>query len=216
MTRQLEILLEGASDVPTVREILERRFGLVEETDFRLYPHQGKGRIPTDLLSPPAGHLRGLLDQLPAKLRGFSYLGDEACVLILVDSDEQSCVELLSQLTDMLARLPKRPARVLFRIAVEEIESWLIADSAAVAKAYPKAKVARLRKLAPDAVVGAWEQLAAALGVPERTVTGATKTLWSQAIAPHLELNDPPSPSMRKFVEGVNRNLSAPASGAAS
>lgn len=207
---RLEVLVEGASDVPTVREILVRKFGLVEGESFRLYPHQGKGRLPSNVLSPPAPHLRGLLDQLPAKLRGFSHLGEEACVLVLVDSDDQSCVDLLSQLKDMLSRLPRRPAKVLFRIAVEEIESWFIADSAAVVAAFPKAKVSRLRKLAPDAAVGAWEQLAIALGVPQRDVTGSTKAWWAESISPHLDLTDPHSPSLRKFLEGVNRSLRTP------
>jgi Domain of unknown function (DUF4276) len=205
--KRLEVLLEGSSDVPTVREVLARRFGLIEGKDFRLYPHQGKGRIPSDILSPPAPHRRGLLDQLPAKLRGFSHLGDEACVLVLVDSDDQPCVDLLNQLTAMLVRLPKRPARVLFRIAIEEIESWLIADPNAIVAAFPKAKLARLRKVTPDAIVGAWEQLAAALSVPEREVTGSTKAYWAELIAPHLDLVNPPSPSLRKFVEGVGRHL---------
>ena len=39
MTR-LEVLLEGASDAPAVREILVRKFGLVEDKDFKLHPHR--------------------------------------------------------------------------------------------------------------------------------------------------------------------------------
>jgi Domain of unknown function (DUF4276) len=209
--RRLEVLLEGASDVPAVREVLERRFGLVQGQDFNLYPHSGKGRLPADIISPPQPHHRGLLDQLPAKLRGFSYLGDEACVVVLVDADDEPCNALLQRLADMLIRLPRRPARVLFRIAIEETESWFIADSDAVQKAYPKAKLAPLRKLAADEVVGAWEQLAKALGVAEREVSGTTKLEWAKRIAPHLELEEPPSPSLRAFIRGVERSLGATA-----
>ena len=147
-----------------------------------------------------------MLDQLPAKLKGLSHLD---CVIVLVDADEQSCVNLLSELKAMLERLPKRPAQVLFRIAIEEVESWLIADHAAVASAYPKVKISRLKKLQPDAIVGAWEQLAAALGIAERDVTGSTKFQWGERIAPHLDLKQPPSPSLRKFVEGVARLTAA-------
>ena len=39
-----EILVEGAADVPMVREIMVRRFGLVEKRDFRIHPHKGRGR----------------------------------------------------------------------------------------------------------------------------------------------------------------------------
>lgn len=210
MTR-LEVLLEGASDVPTVREILVRRFGLVEGEQFKLYPHQGKGSIPADLLSAPPVQLRGLLDQLPAKLKGFSHFGADVCVVVLVDADDDSCVDLLRDLEQMLLRLPRRPARVLFRIAIEETESWFVADSEAVVAAYPRARVARLKRIAPDAVVGAWEQLAAALGVSERAVTGALKASWAESIAPKLDLDSPRSPSLRKFIEGIGRHLSASA-----
>jgi hypothetical protein len=205
--KRLEVLLEGASDVPAVHEILSRRFGLTEGEHFRLYPHNGKGALPKDLLSPPPSHRRGLLDQLPAKLRGLSYLGDEACVVVVVDADEQDCEGLLSQLNEMLGRLHKRPARVLFRIAIEETESWFIADPEAVASAYPKARVSRLKRIRPDAVVGAWEQLAAALGFTEREVSGATKVRWAEQIAPHLNLSEPRSPSLGKFLQGIERSI---------
>jgi Domain of unknown function (DUF4276) len=204
---RLIVLLEGESDAPTVREILSRRFGLVEDRDYQLHPHRGKGRLPGDLLSPPRLEHRGLLDQLPAKLRGFSYLGPDACVVVLVDCDDQPCQELLQELNDMLRRLPKRPARVLFRIAIEETESWFVADCDAVALAYPKAKVARLRRIPADGVVGAWEQLAAAVGAQVREVTGATKREWATRIAPYLDLAHPRSPSLGKFVEGIGRVL---------
>lgn len=67
----LEILLEGASDVPTVKEILTRRFNLAEGEHFRIHPHKGKGKLPLNSLARPDVKHRGLLDQLPAKLRGY-------------------------------------------------------------------------------------------------------------------------------------------------
>jgi hypothetical protein len=36
----------GGTEVPTVREILQRHFYLVENTDFRIHPHKGKGKLP--------------------------------------------------------------------------------------------------------------------------------------------------------------------------
>ena len=38
------VLVEGASDVPAVREVMTRRFGLAEDVHFRIHPHQGKGK----------------------------------------------------------------------------------------------------------------------------------------------------------------------------
>ena len=64
-----EILLEGSSDVPIVKEILTRRFNLKEDIDFRIHPHKGKGRLPQNPLAKADLSQRGLLDQLSAGLR---------------------------------------------------------------------------------------------------------------------------------------------------
>jgi hypothetical protein len=81
----LEILVEGGADVPTLQEILQRRFNLVENTHFRIHPHKGKGKLPQKPHAHP--QRRGLLDQLPAKLRGYSHLPPGYCVVVLVDAD---------------------------------------------------------------------------------------------------------------------------------
>ncbi len=206
MTR-LHVLLEGASDEPAVREILSRRFGLTEGQHFKLYPHQGKGALPDPVLAKPLPQRRELLHQLPAKLRAWHYFGDDQCVIVLVDADDDDCSSLLTSLNDMLAQLPRRAPRVLFRIAIEETESWFIADDAAIASAYPRAKVGRLQKIAPDSVVGAWERLAEALGVDLRDGTVSSKLQWATQIAPHLNLDSPKSPSLAKFITGVERYL---------
>lgn len=205
MTARLEVLLEGESDMPAVREILVRRFRLVENEDFRLHPHRGKGSLPANPLARPEPQRRGLLDQLPAKLRGWAHLGRDACVVVLLDADREPCTGLLARLNAMLEQLPRRAPRVLFRIAIEETESWFIADHRAVGAAYPsKARATvRLARIEPDAVVGAWEKLAETIGVPLSDVTGAVKREWAERIAPHLDLDDPPSPSLRRFIAGI-------------
>jgi hypothetical protein len=109
-------------------------------------------------------HLRGLLDLLPTTLCGMGrYCGEHECVLVLVDADKTPCRELLSELNAMLASLPHKPPRVLLRLAIEETESWFIADTQAVRKAYPEANLQVLRVIKPDAIIGAWEKLAEAI-----------------------------------------------------
>lgn len=201
-----EVLVEGGADVPAVREIFSRKFGLLEDEHFRIHPHKGRGRLPSNLLSQPDRKHQGLLDQLPAKLKGFSYLGPNVCVLVLLDVDNTPCRNLLTELQQMLAQLPRRPPNVLFRLAIEETESWFIADQTAIKLAFPKAKLGKLPDT-PDAIVGAWEKLAEALGIDRKTVTGADKYKWAETIAPHLDLNHPPSPSFRKLIDGIARNL---------
>ena len=204
MTR-FEVLVEGASDVPVVREVLQRRFELTENEHFRIHPHQGKGKLPANPSATPDRNKRQLLHQLPAKLRGYAKSAPDAVVLVVVDADKTPCAQLLAALNTMLSQLNPRPARVLFRLAIEETESWFIADIPAIQKAFPKAKVAALKKLQPDAVVGAWERLAEAIG--STGSSGTDKRRWSEQISPHLDLANPRSPSLGKFISGVAREL---------
>jgi hypothetical protein len=199
----LEVLLEGEADVPAVRNILERRFNLSENQHFRIHPHRGKGRLPANPLSRPAPEHRGLLDQLPAKLRGYAHLPEGYCVVVLVDADRTDCQILKQALVNLCNSLPHRPACVLFRIAVEETESWFLADANAIHTAYGRAKLNKLPHH-NDVVIGAWEKLAEVLGRRPEDCYGADKYEWATNISPHLDLVNPHSPSLRAFVNGID------------
>ena len=151
---------------------------------------------------------QGLLDQLPAKLRGFAKsLPAHAVVLVVLDVDDEPCAEVLEKLHTMLDALPAKP-KVVFRLAIEETESWFIADVEALKKAYPgQVKSKLLKDIPPDAVIGAWEALARALGLDPRTVGPSSKFEWARRIAPHLDLESPRSPSFGKLILGVERIL---------
>ncbi len=199
-----EVLVEGDADVPTLKTILERRFALAENRDFRIHPHRGKGTLPANPLAIPDRSRQGLLDQLPAKLRGYGKsLGQDYCVLVVVDADDEDCRALKQSLIAMLDSLPTRPPCVLFRIAVEETESWFIADVQAVRTAYPRAKTRDLSRIAPDAVIGAWEALGRAIG----ELDVKDKPGWARRIAPHLSLSPALSPSLCALIEGIQRVL---------
>ena len=202
-----EILVEGGADRPAVCEILQRRFGLQDGLGFRIHPHKGKGNLPGNALARPNSKHRGLLDQLPAKLRGMSWMGMDYCVVVLVDADAENCIELKRRLVALYQALDRKPAQVLFRIAVEETESWFIADPVAVKKAYPTANITPLKKIKPDAVVGAWEHLAESLKKKPIQCRGPDKYQWAQQICPHLNLDTPISPSLRTFINGIERCL---------
>lgn len=200
----IEVLVEGSSDVPAIREVLTRKFSLTEGQHFRIHPHKGRGNFPGKILSQPLLRNESLLYQLPAKLRGFStWFTKEHWVLVVVDADETPCGELLQNLEELLIKLVK-PPRVLFRIAVEETESWFIADTAAVKKAYPNANIALIKRIQPDAVCGAWEKLAESI-----QAKGKDKTAWAEKISPHLNLENPSSPSFKKLLDGIQKELKA-------
>ena len=201
-----EVLVEGVSDAPTVKEIFERKFGLVEGEHFRIHPHSGKGSLPVDPAVKSNPKRLGLLDQLPSKLRVYARnLPAHAVVIVIVDVDDTPCVNLLKNLNAMLASLPAKP-RVLFRLAIEEIESWFLSDANALRSAYPgRFKKTVLRGIAPDQIVGAWEVLAQALGFDQPSAGPGVKLDWAEKISPHLNLDNPRSPSLKKFIEGVSR-----------
>jgi Domain of unknown function (DUF4276) len=201
----LEVLVEGASDSPVIKEVLVRKFQLEEGTHFRIHPHKGKGKLPKNLLSKPDLKHQGLLDQLPAKLRGFGKaLSADDWVLVVIDSDDQPPISLLNELSSMLSSLPSKP-NVMFGLATEETESWFIADINALKKAYPnKVDTGSLKNIQPDAIVGAWEKLARALGVDINMVSGKTKFDWATNIAPHLNLDSPMSPSFKILIENIS------------
>ncbi|MDX2030031.1 MAG: DUF4276 family protein [Blastocatellia bacterium] len=206
--KYLEILVEGAADGPTIREILQRRFAMVESVNFRIHAHKGKGTLPKNPHKKPEKLRRGLLDLLPATLKGFANLSADRCVIVLVDADKTPCVELKQDLLNLYGKLGKRPCCALFRIAVEEIESWFIADPEAIRKAYPKAKISLLTSIPPDDVVGASELLARALGRKPEDCTGADKYEWATRIAPNLNLETPRSPSLNAFITGISNLIS--------
>ena len=98
------------------------------------------------------------------------------------------------------------------QLAASEKAGALAELCGALARAYPRVKsaqLAKLRKLRPDAVVGAWERLAEAVGsVDARGRPLAAKLEWATRISPHLNLHTPASPSLQKFMQGVARELS--------
>jgi hypothetical protein len=202
----LEVLIEGISDAPVVREILTRRFNLTEGLDFTVSWHTGKGTLPADPLALADPRKTALLDQLPSKLIAYGKRTRQMpVVLVLVDVDTTPCHELLASLNAMLRALPFKPV-VVFRLAIEEIESWFVSDVNALRAAYPtKVKAGKLRDYQPDSIVNTWELLASALGSDKSLVGAGVKTDWAQKISPHLNLDNPRSPSLRKFIEGVER-----------
>lgn len=204
----LEVLVEGASEVPTVREILGRRFGLVEDEHFRVHPHRGKGKLPRRARRPKTPLPDGLLDQLPVKVRNLGAASSESfpiAIVVLVDADDDDYKVLKRSIQKAIG--PIR-ANVLIRIAVEELESWFIAEPAAIRSAFPSANTRSLNRIGADSVCGAWEKLAAVLRMEAQECSGVEKFAWAEAIAPHIDLDAPRSPSLRAFVNGIERLLS--------
>ncbi len=94
----LEVLVEGTSDQPTVRVILEKRFRLIENRHFCIHPHQGRGNLSKNPHQRPDPKHRGLLNLLPATLKAYGSFPQNRCVIVLVDADDTPCRELKADL----------------------------------------------------------------------------------------------------------------------
>lgn len=200
----LRVCVEGVSDEPVVREVLVRRLGLSSESDFTVHVHDGKGKRRTQPSAPPVGR-RGLLDLLPSRLSAWSKVArtQDIAIAVLVDADDEDCRDLKRHLLS----LGRRPARTLFRIAVEETESWFLADPHAIRSAFPRAHLDRIPRNSVDRVIGASEVLARVLGDSAGRPSEIRKRRWAEAIAPHMNLHQPASPSLRTFITGLERLL---------
>ena len=209
----LEILVEDASGAVLVEGLLARMF-TVDECSRRIFPYKGIGAIPKRLKPKANANARILLDQMPRLLAGYGKSLDRSndAVVVLVDADDKDCREFLRELKALEARCKPAP-RVLFRLAIEEAEAWLLSDREAVLKAYPQARRSVLDSYKPDSVGQTWEQLAEAvhpggaarLKAAGYRPAGAAKEEWARKIGPHLNIASAKSPSLRKFVDGVRR-----------
>jgi hypothetical protein len=201
---KLHLLVEGPSEKAFLDVWLKR---LLPGLTFQVITHQGKGKLSGTLPGKPDPKRRGLLDQLPAKLRAYNKtLNSETDrIVVLVDLDDGNCVELLARLKNVAAKCSPNCV-VLFRIAIEETEAYFLGDSAAIRKAFSKAKLAKLKNHEYDSICGTWEKLRDIIGEP---ATSDDKVGWAEAIAPHLGTKwkggrgSNKSPSFCKLCEGL-------------
>lgn len=198
---KLHFLVEGPSEVELLNGLLPR---LIPAHKFAIYPHQGKGKLPADPSVPPDPKQRGVLDQLPAILRawGKTFSPNTDRVVVLVDKDDDDCVWLLEKLTEMLEGIHPAPL-CLFRIAIEEVESWYLGDFAAMTRAFNKIDKKPLADYKHDSTCGAWELFQ--LVIKDRL---ERKPYWARKMGAELDVTNPVanrSPSFQAFSRGVRR-----------
>ena len=186
---------------------------------WRMKSYKGLGHIPKGLRGKTDPAKRVLLDQLPRILRGYGDIpeyGDSpdasSAVVVVVDLDNRDCMAFKQELLEVLNACRPRP-KTLFRIAIEEIEAWLLGDHPAVKAAYPGAKDSVLDRYRQDAICGTWEVLAdaihaggaAALKKEGWPAPGKAKCEWAREIAQHMIPTRNRSPSFQVFRDGVLR-----------
>jgi hypothetical protein len=194
----VHFLVEGPSESALLARWAPR---ILKGTVVRVHPHQGKGKLPANLSGPPAKDQRGLLDQLPAKLRGFANAQDSASlhVVVLVDADNDAPDELVAQIESAAKRVAPE-LRVTVRLAVEETEAFYLGDLKALKKAYPQADMKRAQAYGPDSICGTWERFGEVIGD-----VGGNKVAWAEAMGPLLttKASASRSPSFQSLIRGL-------------
>jgi hypothetical protein len=210
-----EILVEDASGELLLGSLLPKILGRNGDTHtWKTHAYKGIGKIPRDLRGKTDPWKRILLDRLPKILAGYgkSLQATEAVVVVVVDLDDKDCTAFKQELVQIQNRCRPKP-RVLFRLAIEEMEAWLLGDQAAIVKAFPRAKTNILQSYRQDSICGTWETLAeavfpggsAALKAEGYPRIGEQKCRWASQIGGHLDVEANLSPSFRVFRSGLLR-----------
>ena len=210
-----EILVEDLSGKILLKSILEKMFGprgVSHLWDIRAF--KGIGRLPKNHREAKTVKSDQLLNNLPRLLRGYgkSLSTPGNAVVVVLDLDRADCRALKRDLINVLNSCKPAPV-TLFRIAIEEMEAWILGDRAALLKAYPRAKAATLNSYSQDSICGTWEKLADAIykggcsklkkeGWPE---IGIQKYEWAEKIGPLMDVDNNQSKSFQVFRDGLKQ-----------
>jgi hypothetical protein len=186
--REIVFLLEEPSAKAMISGILPNLITAEAEISVRYIVFEGK---------------QDLEKQITKKLQGYN--NPDATFIILRDRDSGNCHLIKNNLKQKCAEANKSQAIV--RIACAELESWYLADLAAVEKAFPgtklSAKQTNQKFRNPDALENPSKELKSL--VPEYQ-----KISGSRAIAPYLNLENTRSRSFYHFIRVIKQNLPKP------
>ena len=209
----IEILVEDSSGAALITNLLPLVIGPQGAPHtWRIHLYKGIGRLPKGLTTRSDPAKRALLNQLPRLLTAYGKTPGYDVVVVVLDSDSRNCKEFLAELNAVLEQCAPAP-RTLFRLAIEEMEAWLLGDRQALLTAYPKAKREVLARYVQDSVCGTWELLAdvvhpggqAAIHKAGWPLPGQMKHEWVERISPHMDIQNNASPSFGKFRDGLRR-----------
>jgi hypothetical protein len=185
----LDVLVEEPSMEALLRQVLPR---IVPTMTFDVFTHSSKD---------------DLLRSLPQRLKGYArWLPETTCVVVVVDRDDDDCVELKRQLEAAAsnAGLITRSkgghrVQVINRIAIEELEAWYFGDWEAVRTAYPRVPATVPQKVAfrhSDRIKGGtWEALERVLNAAGYFAGGLRKIEAARSIGEHMTPERSKSPS---------------------
>lgn len=199
----IHVFVEGPSEVALIEPWSKR---LLKGCPVMVHPHEGKGKIPDNINATPDPRHRGLLDQLPAKLRAFANAAHVDGIVVLVDADDQDCTALRTAI-EQAAQICSPNLRVIARIAIEETEAFYLGDLRALKRAFPKADMDLAGGYMPDSICDTWELLGEIINDDSGDKVG-----WAEKMGRIITTNPGKSrsPSFRALIRALRR-LAAPA-----
>lgn len=197
----IEFLLEEESAKAALDILLPKL--LPAGVTWRCYPHRGKA----DLFQRLPGRLKTYARQFPHQ--------SDLRVVILMDADTD-CRRRKAELEKIIAAaglLTKATAdtgqafRILTRLAIQELEAWLLGDRIAIQAAYPRVRPQHFSGLPhnPDTIADTWETLWRVLREGKYYLAGKAKVEWAETITPHLEPERNTSASFQYFRQALAR-----------
>lgn len=190
---RLEILVEEPSAEAALADLLPK---IVPGFEYEVVSFHGK---------------ENLLRRLPVRLGDYAryWAMTGLRVVILLDRDDDDCVELKARIVEMAAAAGLPAGATLVRIVIEELEAWFLGDVPALHAAYPRVPAslggqAKFRD--PESVPGgAWEGLEHLLRKHGYHAKGLAKVRAARDIAPHMDVENNRSASFQAFRDGLRR-----------
>ncbi|MBI2421779.1 MAG: hypothetical protein HYV27_03035 [Candidatus Hydrogenedentes bacterium] len=209
----VEILVEDGSGGKLLEQLVPKILDAEKVLHtWRIHSYKGIGRVPAGLMPKADPSKRILLDQLARILKGYANTPGIDAIAVVLDVDRKDCIAFLAELNALVPR-SERTIKVMFRLAIEEMEAWYLGDRLALFCAYPRGKKNVLNRYVQDSVCGTWEVLAdviypggsAAIRKRGWPLPGQLKHEWAEKIGPLMgvEFND--SKSFCKFRDGLRR-----------
>ena len=159
-----------------------------------------------------------LLKELPVRLKAYGKYARQSGVrvVVLVDRDEDDCLELKGRICKMAVDAGLNPhdgqnlePMLLCRIAIEELEAWFFGDVPALVATYPRVPSSLGNRVAyrdPDNIKGGtWEALERVLQQHGYHQAGLPKVAAATSIAQQMNVEENRSHSFRAYRDGVRR-----------
>ncbi len=156
-----------------------------------------------------------MLTKLPNRLRGYAgWIPKEYRLVIVRDEDRKPCAKLKADIANMIVKAGLKPKigkasgfNVLTRIAVEELEAWLLGDVPALCATYEGvAKNIGNRRGFRDVDEidgGTWEALERVLQKAGHFLNGLPKIQVAREVAANMDPSKNTSKSFQVFRDGL-------------